>query len=81
MPDIPQTANTMVPVGDASYRAQEAALEFDRRRGAVTNTGTGGGVASDGAGGGAQVIASRPLMQQIMQALLGSFPDSVGGAF
>ena len=71
MPEIPQQANTAVPVQNASSRALAAVTEWDRRRTVVNSSAGGGGVApSDGTAAVSQVPASKTLRSQLTSALM-----------
>lgn len=73
MPEVPQGANALVPVGDAAYRSRAAVQEFDRRRGVVANAQLGTSASSAVVPGGQQihnVTATRSGKQQLMTNLL-----------
>ena len=70
MPEVPTRAASMVPIGDASFRAQEAVAEFSRRRLVVNNSSNGSNTVPSGVDVPASVIAGRTLRQQLMATLL-----------
>ena len=70
MPEVPQAANALVPVGDASHRSQAAVAEWDRRRN-IQNAGPTGAVGGANAGAGVtHVPASKALRQQFTATLM-----------
>ena len=70
LPEIPQQANAQVPIGDAAHRAQQANLEFDRRRQVIANAATGGPAVTDASSGTVNVQATKALKQQVISELL-----------
>ena len=70
MPEVPQAADALAPVGDASHRSQAAVAEWDRRRN-ILNAGPTGAAGGANAGTGmTHVPASKALRQQLAATLM-----------